>query len=109
MVARPSGSAACQHAALPDRHGSVRRRASSQSQTASAWPRRSTNAGEIRPSVQQRTEEDFRDAEAIILAIVAVALAIWFAFGGEIRRERRGPATLYGYVIRRNGTAGCFS
>jgi hypothetical protein len=33
------------------------RRASSQSQTASAWPRRSTNAGEIRPSVQQRTEE----------------------------------------------------
>src|SRR5258708_32928012 len=45
MVARPGGSAACQHAALPDRHGSVRRRASSQSQTASAWPRRSTNAG----------------------------------------------------------------
>jgi transposase len=27
------------------------------SRTASAWPRRSTNAGEIRPSVQQRTEE----------------------------------------------------
>src|ERR1700738_4224094 len=48
MVARPGGSAACQHAALPDRHGSVRRRASSQSQTSSPWPvLRNIGAGAI--------------------------------------------------------------
>jgi hypothetical protein len=32
VVARPSGSAACQHAAVPDRHGGLRRCSSSQPQ-----------------------------------------------------------------------------
>src|SRR6202011_2579733 len=69
MVARPGGSAACQHAALPDRHGSVRRRASSQSQTASAWPRlRLMPAKYVRP-YSKGQKNDFRDAEAIAEAV----------------------------------------
>ena len=62
MVARSSRSAACQ---LSDRHGGMRRRASSQSKTAGAWSRRSADAGEIRVPVFQRTEDDFRDSEAM--------------------------------------------
>src|ERR1700730_13560529 len=69
MVARPGGSAACQHAALPDRHGSVRRRASSQSQTASAFPRlRLMPAKYVRP-YSKGQKNDYRDAEAIAEAV----------------------------------------
>src|SRR5262245_17078949 len=46
-----------QPVAVPDRHGGLRRRASSQSQASGVWPRRSPDAGEIRATVQQGPEE----------------------------------------------------
>ena len=40
-----------------NRHGGLCRRASSQSQTANAWPRRPADAGEVRASLFEGTEE----------------------------------------------------
>src|SRR6202030_2346137 len=45
VVAWPSGSAARQYTALPDRHGSLRRRTSPEPQTRIAWSRCQVNAG----------------------------------------------------------------
>src|SRR5215468_2025444 len=64
MVTRPSRSAACEHACVPDRHGGLCRRTSPEPQTASAWSRCATDAREI---CAQKT--DFRDAEAIAEAV----------------------------------------
>src|SRR6266851_689592 len=49
VVAWPSGSAARQYAALPDRHGSLRRRTSPEPQTRIAWSRCQVDAGQICP------------------------------------------------------------
>src|SRR5215208_4641229 len=54
VVAWPSGSAACQPAAVSDWHGGLHRGSSSKSQTSGAWPRRPADAGEIRATVLQR-------------------------------------------------------
>jgi len=51
VVAQPGGSAACQHAALPDRDGRLRRRASSQPQAGGAGTRRTADGSEIRAPV----------------------------------------------------------
>src|SRR5262249_7463216 len=52
----PAGrDAARQPAAVPDRHGGLRGRASSQSQAADAWSRRPADAGEIRNMRGERT------------------------------------------------------
>ena len=48
-------SAARQHATLPDRHGGLCWRASSESQAAIARSRCATDAGEIRPGIFERT------------------------------------------------------
>src|SRR5262249_32307029 len=48
VVARTGGSTAGQLAALSNRHGGLRRCASSESQAANAWTRRSAYAGEVR-------------------------------------------------------------
>ena len=69
MVTRPDGSAVCQHATLLDRHGSLRRRASSQSQTASAWPRCSADAAKYVRPYSKGQKNDFRDAEATAEAV----------------------------------------
>ena len=45
------------HAALPDRHGSLRRCASSQSEAAGTWSRCPIDAGEVCPPVLKGTEE----------------------------------------------------
>ena len=45
----PSGSAARQYTALPDRHGSLRRRTSPEPQTRIAWSRCQVDAGQICP------------------------------------------------------------
>jgi hypothetical protein len=45
----PSGSAARQYTALPDRHGSLRRRTSSEPQTRIAWSRCQVDASQICP------------------------------------------------------------
>src|ERR1700730_12414272 len=47
VVAWPSGSAARQYTALPDRHGSLRRRTSPEPQTRIAWSRCQVDAGQI--------------------------------------------------------------
>src|SRR6266404_5912256 len=47
VVAWPSGGAARQYTALPDRHGSLRRRPSPEPQTRITWSRRQVNAGQI--------------------------------------------------------------
>src|SRR5947208_10994194 len=57
VVTRPGGSAARQPAAVLDRYGGLRRRASSQSQAPNAWPRRPSDAGEIRAPLFEGTEE----------------------------------------------------
>src|SRR6266576_6205907 len=49
VVAWPSGSAARQYIALPDRHGSLRRRTSPEPQTRIAWSRCQVDAGQICP------------------------------------------------------------
>src|SRR5258706_11653604 len=57
VVTRPGGNAARQPAAVLDRYGGLRRRASSQSQAPNAWPRRPPDAGEIRAPLFEGTEE----------------------------------------------------
>src|SRR4051812_16885168 len=57
VVTRPGGNATRQPAAVLDRHGGLRRRASPQSQAANAWPRRPLDAGEIRAPLFEGTEE----------------------------------------------------
>src|SRR5262249_26440974 len=59
VVARTGGSTAGQLAALSNRHGGLRRCASSESQAANAWTRRSAYAGEVRAPVFEGTEERF--------------------------------------------------
>src|SRR5262245_11741116 len=54
-----AGSTAGQLAALSNRHGGLRRCASSKSQAANAWTRRSAYAGEVRAPVFEGTEERF--------------------------------------------------
>ena len=49
VVAWPSGSAARQCTALPDRHGSLRRRPSPEPQSSIAWSRCQVDAGQICP------------------------------------------------------------
>src|SRR5216684_6136780 len=49
VVAWPSGSAARQYTALPDRHGSLRRCTSPEPQTRIAWARCQVDAGQICP------------------------------------------------------------
>ena len=49
VVAWPGGSAARQYTALPDRHGSLRRRTSPEPQTRIAWARCQVDAGQICP------------------------------------------------------------
>jgi transposase len=49
--------------------GGLRRRASSQPQAATARPRCSADAGEVRAPVFEGAEDDFRDAEAIAEAV----------------------------------------
>src|ERR1700736_3282297 len=69
VVTRPGGNAARQPAAVLDRYGGLRRRASSQSQAPNAWPRRPPDAGEIRAPYSKGQKNDFRDAEAIAEAV----------------------------------------
>src|SRR6266567_6081168 len=57
MVTGPGGNTARQHAALPDRDGSLRRGTSSQSQAQGSWSRCPADAGEVRSPVFEGTEE----------------------------------------------------
>src|SRR5258707_3619461 len=57
VVAWSGGGPARQCAAVSDRHGGLRRRASPQSQAPNAWPRRPPDAGEIRAPLFEGTEE----------------------------------------------------
>ena len=57
VVAWPGGSTLCQHATVPDRHGGLRRRASSQPQAQGAWSRCPADAGEVRAALLEGTEE----------------------------------------------------
>jgi hypothetical protein len=50
----PSGSAARQYTALPDWHGSLRRRTSPEPQTRIAWSRCQVDAGQIVPIARDR-------------------------------------------------------
>src|SRR5262249_4206175 len=69
VVARTGGSTAGQLAALSNRHGGLRRCASSESQAANAWTRRSAYAGEYVRPYSKGQKNDFRDAEAIAEAV----------------------------------------
>src|SRR6266516_2316944 len=69
VVTRPGGSAARQPAAMLDRHGGLRRRASPQPQAADAWDdARLMPAKYVRP-YSKGQKNDFRDAEAIAEAV----------------------------------------
>ena len=69
-VARPSWYSARQHAALPHRHGGVRRGASPEPATEGARPRCATDAcWYVRPDSKGQ-KNDFRDAEAIAEAVL---------------------------------------
>src|SRR5262249_5550795 len=57
VVAWPGRLTAGQHAALPDRDGSLRRGTSSQSQAQGSWPRCPADAGEVRSPVFEGPEE----------------------------------------------------
>src|SRR6266511_5072584 len=57
VVTRPGGSAARQPAAMLDRHGGLRRRASPQPQAADAWARRPADACEVRAPLLEGPEE----------------------------------------------------
>src|ERR1700730_4537953 len=57
VVTRPGRSTARQPATVLNRYGGLRRRASSQSQAPNAWPRRPTDAREIRAPLFEGTEE----------------------------------------------------
>src|SRR6202011_1485027 len=69
VVAWPSGSAARQYTALPDRHGSLRRRTSPEPQTRIAWSRCQVDAGQICSPYSKGQKNDFNDAEAIAEAV----------------------------------------
>src|SRR5262245_7585279 len=69
VVTRPGGNAARQPAAVLDRYGGQRRRASSQSQAPNVWPRRPPDAGEYVRPYSKGQKNDFRDAEAICEAV----------------------------------------
>src|SRR6266404_1425005 len=68
VVAWPSGSAARQYTALPDRHGSLRRCTSPEPQTRIAWSRCPVAAKYVRP-YSKGQKNDFNDAEAIAEAV----------------------------------------
>ena len=57
VVAWPGGSTACQYAAVPDRHGGLRRRASSQPKLKDTRPRCPADAGEVRAALLEGAEE----------------------------------------------------
>ena len=57
VVAWPGRSPLCQHAAVSDRHGGLRRGASPQSQAQGVGPPRPTDAGEVCTSLLKGTEE----------------------------------------------------
>ena len=57
VVTPPDRSAAREHTSVPDRHGGMRWRASSEPQTSIARSRCPADAGEIRAPVFKRTEE----------------------------------------------------
>src|SRR5271156_1496171 len=69
VVAWPSGSAARQYTALPDRHGSLRRRTSPELQTRIAWRRCQVDAGQICPPHSNGQKNEINDAEAIAEAV----------------------------------------
>src|SRR5947208_13234848 len=69
VVTRPGGSAARQPAAVLDRYGGLRRRASSQSQAPNAWPRRPLMPAKYVRPYSKGQKNDFRDAEAIAEAV----------------------------------------
>lgn len=56
VVARPGGGPICKPGAVSDRHGGLRWRAPSQSQTQWPWPRCPADAGEVRPPLFEGTE-----------------------------------------------------
>src|SRR5262245_30920849 len=57
MVAWPGRGATCEPATMPDRHGGLRWRASSQPQAAGTWAPSTADAGEVRAPVFEGTEE----------------------------------------------------
>src|ERR1700682_5743632 len=69
VVAWPSRSAARQYTALPNRHGSLRRRTSPEPQTPIAVSRCQVDAGQICPPYSKGQKNDFNDAEAIAEAV----------------------------------------
>jgi hypothetical protein len=69
VVTWPSRVAISKYAALLDRDGGVRWGTSSQPQAQKPWSRCPTDAGEVRPSVFERTEERLPRAEAIAEAV----------------------------------------
>jgi hypothetical protein len=62
VVARTGGNTGRQSAAVPYRHGGLRRRASSQPQAATARPRCSADAGEVRAPAFEGAERPRRRA-----------------------------------------------
>src|SRR3954463_3058460 len=69
VVARLGGNAARQPAAVLDRHGGLRRRASPQSQAANAWPHARLMPAKYVRRYSKGQKNDFRDAEAIAEAV----------------------------------------
>src|SRR5229473_5818385 len=59
MVTRPGGITVCQHAAVPDRDGGLRRGTSSQSPAQGPWSRCPADAGEVRSPLFEGTEKRF--------------------------------------------------
>src|SRR5262249_26428863 len=69
VVAWADRSTASQFAAVPNRHGSLRWCASSQSEAEGIGSRRSADASEVCTAVLKGQKNDFRDAEAIADAV----------------------------------------
>src|SRR5580700_3836416 len=69
VVAWPSGRAARQYTALPDRHGSLRRCASPEPQTRIAWSRCQVDAAKYVRPYSKGQKNDFNDAETIAEAV----------------------------------------
>src|SRR6266498_1204127 len=57
VVTWPGGTTVCEHAALPDRDGGLRRGTSSQSQAQGSWSRCPADASEVRSPLFEGTEE----------------------------------------------------
>jgi hypothetical protein len=88
VVAWRSGSAARQYTALPDRHGSLRRRTSLEPQTRIAWARCRVDAGQICPPLYRARMRRMTSMMPKRLPKPCIATTMKFVASNSPRRQQ---------------------